>query len=257
MREDMRPTARWFAAVLALALACAAPPPTRLDRLYSGLDESLPRIDPSILAGRSVLIDPGHGGWFRGTVGQDSLEETSVNLGVSLYLWGLLHEAGADAHLTRAIDRDFLSEADSSVAADLQVRADLADSLRPDVFISIHHNAQPQRDPERNTVETYYKAGDPASLDLAFAVHRHLMRNLGIDAGEVRQGNYFVLRNVDAPAILVLTRVGIAENKAISYQTLLHAVLWSTETLAGLWFMWRSGLRKADLDRTLAERSDG
>ena len=61
----------------------------------------------------------------------------------------------------------------------------------------------------------------------------------------------------DAPSILVLTRVGILENTAISYQTLLHAVLWCTETLAGLWFMWRSGLRKTDLDRALAEQSVG
>jgi uncharacterized protein (TIRG00374 family) len=60
----------------------------------------------------------------------------------------------------------------------------------------------------------------------------------------------------DAPSILVLTRVGVARNTAISYQTLLHAVLWCTETLAGLWFMWRVGLKKADLDRTLAEQSN-
>jgi hypothetical protein len=65
------------------------------------------------------------------------------------------------------------------------------------------------------------------------------------------------LGTFDAPAILVLTRVGIPENAAISYQTLLHAVLWSTETLAGLWFMWRSNLKKADLDRTLAEQPGG
>ncbi len=61
----------------------------------------------------------------------------------------------------------------------------------------------------------------------------------------------------DAPSILVLTQIGIAKDTAISYQTLLHAVLWCTETLAGLWFMWRVGLRKADLDRTLAEQSGG
>jgi N-acetylmuramoyl-L-alanine amidase len=78
----------------------------------------------------------------------------------------------------------------------------MVDSLSPDIFVSIHHNAQPQRDPKYNRIETYYKAGDPASLDLAFAIHRHLMRNLGINVGEVRQGNYFVLRNVAVPAVL-------------------------------------------------------
>ena len=61
------------------------------------------------------------------------------------------------------------------------------------------------------------------------------------------------LGTFDAPAVLVLTRVGVAQNAAISYQTLLHAVLWCTETFAGLWFMWRSGLGRADLERTLVE----
>jgi N-acetylmuramoyl-L-alanine amidase len=91
---------------------------------------------------------------------------------------------------------------DSTLASDLQKRVDLVDSLAPDVFISIHHNAEPERDPAYNRIETYYNAGDPASLDLAFAIHRHLMKNLGIDIGEVRQGNYYVLRNVSVPAVL-------------------------------------------------------
>ncbi len=187
----------------AAVVACGGPPPpATIDSVYSGLNDRLPRVNPSVLSGRTIVIDPGHGGHFPGTVGQDSLQEASVNLGVSLYLWGLLREAGADVHLTRSMARDFLATDDSTLAGDLQVRVEMVDSLVPDAFVSIHHNAQPQRDPTFNRVETYYKAGDPASLDLAFAVHRYLMRNLGIDHGEVRQGNYYVLRNVDVPAIL-------------------------------------------------------
>jgi uncharacterized protein (TIRG00374 family) len=56
----------------------------------------------------------------------------------------------------------------------------------------------------------------------------------------------------DAPSILVLTGVGIPKNSAISYQFLLHAVLWCTETFAGLWFMWRGGLKRADLGLAVA-----
>jgi N-acetylmuramoyl-L-alanine amidase len=71
--------AAFVAAVLA---ACGGPPKQPgFDRLYRGLSESLPRIDPSVLAGRRILLDPGHGGRFRGTVGRDSLEESGVNLG--------------------------------------------------------------------------------------------------------------------------------------------------------------------------------
>jgi N-acetylmuramoyl-L-alanine amidase len=166
------------------------------------LSESLPKLDPTVLQGRRILIDPGHGGFFSGTVGRDSLTEASVNLGVSLYLWGLLNEAGAEVYITRSANRDFLTEEDSSLASDLRTRVAMADSLEPDLLISIHHNAQPQRDPSRNRVETYYRAGDAASLDLAFSIHRHLMRNLGVDQGVVRQGNYLILRESRVPAVL-------------------------------------------------------
>jgi len=212
-----------FLFLVALA-ACGGPPRQvavpPVDTLYRQLEDPLPHPDKTLLAGYKVLLDPGHGGSFRGTMGADSLEEKKVNLGVALYLWGLLREAGAEVVLTRASDRDFLTPNDSTLTADLQARVDLADSLQPDIFISIHHNAQPARDPSTNRVETYYKAGDPASLDLAFAVHRHLMRNLGIDIGEVRQGNYYLLRKISSPSMLgessYLTNPGVEKQLRLS-----------------------------------------
>lgn len=211
-----------------LAIGCGGPPPPpSVDDVYRGLSEDVPRLDPSILADRRIVIDPGHGGFFPGTVGQDSLTEKGVNLGVSLYLWGLLKEAGADAILTRSAERDFLIESDSTLASDLQRRVEMVDSLHPDMLISIHHNAQPARDSNKNAIETYYRFGDPASRDLAFAVHRHLMRNVGISDGEVRPGNYYILRNVDVPAILgegsYLTHRGVEKQLKLSEKQRLEA----------------------------------
>jgi len=185
-----------------VAAGCARPPKPGIDNLYRGLSEDLPRLDPGLLTGRRIVVDAGHGGHFAGTRGADGLEESSVNLGVSLYLWGLLREAGAEAYLTRSAQRDFLAGPDSSTSDDLRVRVAMIDSIQPDIVVSIHHNAQPLRDPSKNAVETYYKLADPASRDLAFAVHRHLARNLGIEEGEVRPGNYYILREVAVPAIL-------------------------------------------------------
>lgn len=213
--------------LLVIMAACARPPKPSMESIYRGLNERLPRIDASVLSGRRVLIDPGHGGHFQGTLGQDGLEESLVNLGVSLYLWGLLNEAGAQAFLTRSAERDFLAVDDSTLVRDLAARVALIDSLSPDILVSIHHNAQPQRDPGKNAVETYYRFGDPASRDLAFAVHRHLMRNLGIEDGEVRPGNYYILRNIDIPAILgegsYLTHPVVEENLRLSGKQRLEA----------------------------------
>jgi N-acetylmuramoyl-L-alanine amidase len=210
-----------------MALSCAAPPKTKIDRIYTGLSEALPRLDPSILQGRKILIDPGHGGLFRGTVGQDSLEEARVNLGVALYLWGLLNDAGAEVNMTRSAERDFLTTTDSSLVYDLQARVSLACSLQPDILVSIHHNARSKRDSAFNQVETYYRSGDPASMDLAVSVHRHLMRNLGIATGEVRQGNYYIIRNVEMPAIIgessYLTHPGVEKHLKLSNKQRLEA----------------------------------
>ena len=93
--------------------------------------------------------------------------------------------------------------------------------------------------------------GFGADIDL----HQLLLMSGAANLGTALPSGPGNLGTFDAPTILVLTQVGIPENTAISYQTLLHALLWCTETFAGLWFMWRSGLRKADLDRTLAEQT--
>jgi N-acetylmuramoyl-L-alanine amidase len=192
----------WTLGVALVLVGCGGPPAPTYDDVYTGLNEELPRLDPSILTGRRILIDPGHGGHFRGTRGQEGLEEAQVNLGVSLYLWGLLRETGAEVFLTRSAERDFLTPVDSTLSSELSMRTAMVDSLDPDIFVSVHHNAQNDRDPSMNSVETYYRFDDGASRDLAFAVHRHLMRNLGIDDGEVRPGNYFLLRNLEIPAII-------------------------------------------------------
>ncbi len=186
------------------ALAGCARKMTAYDRLYASLSEKLDARDWSVLDGRTIVIDPGHGGAFRGAFGADSLTEAEVNLGVALYLWGLLGEAGADVHLTRTTDRDFLPPGSEELRDDLEARVARANSLHPEVFISIHHNSNISLDRERNRVEVYYRGDDPrASLELARDIHIHLARNLGIDESEIRPGNYHVLRNSESNAAVL------------------------------------------------------
>ena len=196
------------AAVLLLAgvVGCgrrAAAPPTVDNTGYHELRELFGDRDFGPLAERRIVVDPGHGGVFRGVTGRDGLDEADVNLGVALWLRGLLEWADAEVHLTRTADRDFLDPADSSLAADLAVRIAMVDSLRPDVFLSIHHNSNPELDRTINETQTYYPVGsDGPDLDLARAIHRHLVRNLEISPARIMPGNFFVLRNSPVPAVL-------------------------------------------------------
>ncbi len=170
---------------------------------YLNAPPDLADVDPAPLLGRRILLDPGHGGFFRGAVGDDGLSEAEVNLGVALYLQGLLQWAGAEVFMTRTADVDFLSPADSTLSSDLSHRVAMADSLLPDVFLSIHHNSTAQRDPDINETQTYYPLGrDGADLDLARAVHRQLVRALEIEPAKILPGGFHVLRNAPVPAVL-------------------------------------------------------
>lgn len=204
---------------LTAAAACAPrarrPPGTEIEtashRAYQELTESL-GIDRDALKGRIVILDPGHGGGYRGSMGLRGAAEADVNLAVALFLWGLLADAGADVHLTRTADRDFvggelqpatLAPAES-LRADLAARMARANTLAADLFLSVHHNADASGDTTRNQTLTFYRLGDAGpSLDAAQAIHRHLMRNLNTASGQVLSGNYHVLRNSTAAAAVL------------------------------------------------------
>jgi N-acetylmuramoyl-L-alanine amidase len=192
--------------ILVLTLVACGPKPKprpAAPRFYDRLHEPLDRLDTQAIKGRRIVIDPGHGGVFRGAVGLDGLDEADVNLGVALYLWGLLEEAGAEVHLTRKTDRDFVERDSLALRQDLEARVALVNRIEPDVFISLHHNAHFAGDRTYNEIQIYHKMGDEGpSLDLARIVARHLRANIGEAKTRVLPGNYYVLRNSRVPSIL-------------------------------------------------------
>jgi len=99
------------------------------------------------LAGRTICIDPGHGGtadtdFYR--VGPTGEREEWIDLRVALLLRDMLEERGAKVVMTRTED----------VAVALQDRATLAVENDADAFVSIHHNAT--ADPEANFPVVYF-----------------------------------------------------------------------------------------------------
>ncbi len=188
------------------AAGCGSPPPHPSEVEipgYTALQEQFSGRDMSPLRGRRIVLDPGHGGFFKGAVGPGGLTEAEVNLGVALYLRGLLEWSGAQVYMTRTADYDFLTVNDSTLTRDLAFRSSFADSLQPDVFLSLHHNSVASLDRTVNETQTYYPLNaDGASLDLARAIHRHLVLNLEISPAKILPGNFHVLRKATVPAVL-------------------------------------------------------
>jgi N-acetylmuramoyl-L-alanine amidase len=209
-RMPRRAAIVWGTTLALWASGCAhAPPPTHVTPPtrprpgYESRRDELASVDASGLSGKRIAIDPGHGGMFRGAIGVNGLAEADVNLGVALELDSLLEAKGAIVLMTRRTDRDFVSPADSSLKFDLTERVRIANEFQPDLFLSIHHNADARGAHDVNETQTYYKLGDDGpSLDVASDVHRYLVRNLGIEKQRIMPGNYFVLRSCEAPALL-------------------------------------------------------
>lgn len=198
---------KFYCTALLLALflgSCARPPEIKIDNTgYNNIPVSLQNLDTSPLSGKTILLDPGHGGFFRGVVGLNGLSESEANLGVALYLRGLLEWADCKVYLTRSIDSDFLCPADSSLATDLAARVAMIDSISPDVFLSLHHNSNASLDRQINETQTYYPIGRTgADLDLARSIHKQLTIKLGIKPARILPGNFFVLRNSSVPSVL-------------------------------------------------------
>lgn len=144
------------------------------------------------LKGISIMLDPGHGGADPGAVGPTGLKESAVNLRVARYLRDLLQADGAEVFMTRQKDV-FLSLGDRVAAAT---------RLKPDLFVSIHHNASlaPRK---VNRSEIYY---NPIDYGVAKNISEKMTAELlSYGFGEeslLIPAGFFVLRNNNAPAIL-------------------------------------------------------
>ena len=120
--------------------------------------------------GKTVIIDPGHGGKDWGAF-RAGVRESSLNMKVASKLEYYLKQNGFRVVLTRRSD-SFLS---------LSRRASIANRYRNAIFVSIHFNAT------RNTMvrgaETFYAGA--AGRQLASSIHRELtgkcrMKNRGV-----------------------------------------------------------------------------
>lgn len=117
------------------------------------------------LYGANVVIDPGHGGPREpGAAGPTGLREVDVNLDVAQRVQKDLEARGAKVVLTRAADYE----------ETLATRAEIATKLQPQVFISIHHNAEPDGPRSAPGTETYYQIASSQSKRLAGIVYREV-----------------------------------------------------------------------------------
>ena len=177
-----------------------------------------------LTAPRSIVLDPGHGGSDPGKENKlVGLNEKTCTLDVALRLKKILEARGWSVWLTRTDDH----ELSPIKKKDLQLRDDLANRNRADLFLSIHFNSV-EKNPERVIgTETYtmspqfmFSAADAKKDDMTdtafpgnrldFAnllfgeqIHRAMIGGLKTPDRGFKRGRLAVLRFVECPAALV------------------------------------------------------
>lgn len=108
------------------------------------------------IAGANVVLDPGHGGNEPGAVGPTGLIEKDVNFAVVQDVKQQLEAEGAQVVLTRTADYN----------TTIKTRAEIALALHPQVFMSVHHNAEPDGPSDGPGNEDFYQIASPESKRL-------------------------------------------------------------------------------------------
>lgn len=161
-------------------------------------------IPANALMGKTILIDPGHGGPDTGAIGPNRTYEKNNNLAIALALNDILKQTGAKVILTRATD---ISPATNySETEDLQARVNIANLSKADLFISIHNDASLK--PQIQGTSIYYSEDNPKkleSLHLANSVRSAAIDTLGTTNRGLKEAGFYILRNTTMPAILLET----------------------------------------------------
>lgn len=160
-----------------------------------------------------IVVDAGHGGRDSGARGINGIQEKDINLAVANDLVALLRETGFIVGTTRQGDHDLATEADrlkkQRHRGDLKGRLQVIQRYQPDIFVSIHCNADPS--PEWRGAHVLYKAGNEQGEELAKLIQVSFQKNILPTKREIDDNrSLFLLKRV--PGAAVLAEIGFVTN---------------------------------------------
>ncbi|PIS31719.1 hypothetical protein COT42_00400 [Candidatus Saganbacteria bacterium CG08_land_8_20_14_0_20_45_16] len=141
------------------------------------------------LKGKTIVVDPGHGGKDPGATSITGIEEKVLTLQTAQKLAQELTDLGATVYLTRNDD----------TTSNLKQIVDFTNQTRPDIFISVHYNYTTNKEVEGT--ETYYYTNQ--SRPLALAIHKAMTTELARRDRGLRKVMFYAVHHTQVPAILV------------------------------------------------------
>lgn len=152
------------------------------------------------LDGKIITLDAGHGGSDPGAIGSDGTKEKNITLAITKIVKEILEDKGAKVYMTRTTDVDVFGP-DASDAEELQARVNVGEKYNSDMFVSLHINSSVNKNV--GGFSTYYYPKTDNDLRLAKNIQNKLAANFGVDDLGVRQANFYVIKRISMPAVLV------------------------------------------------------
>lgn len=187
--------------VFAFALVAA------LLSMVLAIDDKAFKTMATVINGKVIVIDAGHGTPDGGTKGTMGTMEKDLNLAISKKLGNLFTQSGAHVVYTREGDGTIADNLDDKIRNikrnDMSKRKNIRDNSGADVFISIHMNFF--EDPQYKGAQVFYKGDNEESRLLAECVQKYI-KNFA-DSSNMREAkdsknSIFILNDSKVPAIL-------------------------------------------------------
>ena len=167
----------------------------------SDIDKKLD--DVTGLAGKIIVIDPGHGGNDSGAIGPSGVMEKTVTLRVGLVLRELLENEGAEVVMTRETDTEVAARGRHATdVEELKSRCDVANDIPADIFVSIHADSF-SKPTARGTTGYYFSKGSEDSKRLADCIRKALIAQINTPSRGTQPCNFYVVRNTNMPSTLI------------------------------------------------------
>ena len=160
------------------------------------------------LIGKVIYIDPGHGGKDPGAM-YNGVMEKDINLEISKVLERKLYEMGAIVYLTRYDDYDLsVNHTNNRKRSDLSRRSNVINKAKPDMYLSIHLNAESTG--LYKGAQVFYSDNNKENKKIAELFQNEFKKNLGSLRKYKKDNNLYLEKRIKVPGVLI--EVGFLSN---------------------------------------------
>ena len=152
------------------------------------------------LLGKTIYIDPGHGGRDSGAV-YKNIYEKDINLIISKKIEQLLISKGATIYLTREKDIDLSTTNNNKKRSDLTNRAKLINNSNVDLYLSIHLNYI--NNSKLKGLQIFYTNKNKENKNIATSITSYLKDNTSNIRKPKEDNTYYMYKQITKPGILI------------------------------------------------------